>query len=202
MEKQLPLYYLEINENDETGVDFVAFVDKPAIEVNWQAFNKQEEPKEFKFKTMDEERRIVSGALMLADTPIYRRDDKKGEYNVVFTKDVIEKIVNKFFKQGNQSNVNAMHDKNLTIEGVYMFESFLIDESRGIKAPVGFEDLPQGSWFGSFKVDNDEAWNDYIKTGIFKGFSVEGIFDEVPARDVKAETLAIIEKLEKLLTNK
>ena len=32
-------YYLEINENDETGVTAVAFVDKPAIELNWKQFN-------------------------------------------------------------------------------------------------------------------------------------------------------------------
>ena len=219
MEK-LKTYYLEINENDETGVDFVAFVDKPAIEVNWKAFNSefgtnpssgetQEEylnrciPDEINaghekdqavaicyskwenrnftkqgFKTVDQERRIVSGALMLADTPIYRRDDIYGEYQVVFTPDTIEKIVNKFFKNGNQANVNGMHNQNFVIDGVYMFESFIIDKSRGIKAPKGFENIPEGSWFGSFKVDNEQIWNDYVKSGVFKGFSVEGMFNQ------------------------
>lgn len=176
MEK-LPIYYLEINDNDETGVDFVAFVDKPAIEVNWKAFDKQE-PLNQMFKTVSEDRRIITGALMLADTPIYRRDDMYGEYNVVFTKDTIEKIVNKFFKQGNTHNVNAMHSKEMIIDGVYMFESFIVDKERGIKAPKGFEDAPDGSWFGSFKIENDEVWNNYIKTGVFKGFSVEGLFNQ------------------------
>ncbi len=174
MEK-LKTYYLEINENDETGVDFVAFVDKPAIEVNWKAFNEQ---KPFAFQTTDTERRIVSGALMLANTPIFRRDDMYGEYQVVFTPETIEKIVNKFFKNGNQKNVNGMHNQNFVIDGVYMFESFIVDKTRGIKAPKGFEDMPEGSWFGSFKVENEQIWNDYVKSGVFKGFSVEGMFNQ------------------------
>jgi hypothetical protein len=213
-------YYLEINENDETGVAAVAFVDKPAIELNWKQFKSdfiveprkgenQEEfvsrcigvevsngketdqaaaicyakwdaanNKSFGFQTTDKERRIVSGVLMLANTPIYRRDEQNGEYNVIFTPDTIEKIVNKFFKQGNQSSVNGMHNPEFTIDGVYMFESFIIDNTRGIKAPEGFGDIPQGSWFGSFKVENNDIWDTYIKTGVFKGFSVEGMFNQ------------------------
>jgi hypothetical protein len=57
-----------------------------------------------------------------------------------------------------------------------MFESFIVDSERGIQAMKGFEDAPQGSWFGSFKVENEEVWNK-IKSGEFKGFSVEGIFN-------------------------
>jgi hypothetical protein len=56
-----------------------------------------------------------------------------------------------------------------------MFESFISDSSRGILPMKGFEDSPEGSWFGSFKVDNEAVWND-VKEGKFKGFSVEGLF--------------------------
>jgi hypothetical protein len=61
------------------------------------------------------------------------------------------------------------------VEGVYMFESFIIDKQRGISAPAGFDNIPDGSWFGSYKIENDEVWN-LIKAGTFKGFSVEGFF--------------------------
>jgi len=71
--------------------------------------------------------------------------------------------------------VNKMHDPNQFIDGVYMIESFIIDSKRGINAPDGLQ-LPDGSWFGSYKVDNEEVWNNFIKTGEFKGFSVEGDF--------------------------
>lgn len=169
----LPIYQLEISDdlNDGAEVDFVALVDRPAIERNFLKFNEAKA----NFAIQSEDKRIVSGALMLADTPIYR-NDLNGEYYVTFTKATIEKIAQKFFKKGYQSNVNLMHDGDKQVEGVTMFESFIVDSERGIQAMKGFEDAPEGSWFGSFKVENDEVWNK-IKSGEFKGFSVEGIFN-------------------------
>ena len=170
---KLPIYQLEISEdlNDDVEVDFVALVDRPAIERDFLKFKEDKA----KFVIKSEDRRIVSGALMLADTPIYR-NDQNGEYYVTFTKDTIEKIAQKFFKKGYQSNVNLMHDEALAVEGVTMYESWLVDSSRGIVAMKGFEDAPEGSWFGSFKVENESVWNK-IKSGEFKGFSVEGVFN-------------------------
>jgi hypothetical protein len=112
---------------------------------------------------------------MLADVPIFRSDATYGDYYVVFSKDTIFKIAQKFFKRGYQSNVNLMHSPDQQVEGVTMFESFITDASRGILPMKGFEDAPDGSWFGSFKVDNEGVWND-VKEGKFKGFSVEGLF--------------------------
>lgn len=127
------------------------------------------------FAIQSEEQQIASGPLMLADTPIYRNDGGK-EYYVVFPKDTIRKIVLKFFKKGYQSNVNLMHDANQAVDGVTMFESWITDSNRGILPMQGFEDAPDGSWFGSFKVENQDVWNK-IKSGEFKGFSVEGFFN-------------------------
>jgi hypothetical protein len=170
---KLPIYQLEISDdlNDDVEVDFVALVDRPAIEKDFLMFKEAKA----NFVIQSEDRRIVSGALMLADTPIYR-NDQNGEYYVTFTKDTIEKIAQKFFKKGYQSNVNLMHDEALAVEGVTMYESFIVDSSRGVMAMKGFEDAPEGSWFGSFKVENESVWNK-IKSGEFKGFSVEGIFN-------------------------
>jgi hypothetical protein len=170
----LPIYQLEISDdlNDSSEVDFVALVDKPAIERNFLRFN---QANKYNFAIQSEERRIVSGALMLADTPIYR-NDVNGEYYVTFTPGTIEKIAQKFFKKGYQSNVNLMHDGSQEVEGVTMFESWIKDSSRGVAPMKGFEDSPEGSWFGSFKVENDDVW-ERVKSGEFKGFSVEGIFN-------------------------
>ena len=35
----LPLFELTIDDNEESGVDFIALVKSPAIELEWQAFN-------------------------------------------------------------------------------------------------------------------------------------------------------------------
>lgn len=184
MEKVLPIYRLTIkDEDDKMGVNYVALVDEPAIQTNWLAFNGQ-----MKF-AMDKERKIITGALMLADLPIYRRSEKMGEFYVVFDKFQIEKIVQRFMKNGFTDNVNKMHDAKQTVDGVYMYESFIVDSQRGIRPPVGFEDAPEGSWFGSYKVDNEDVWNNFIKTGEFKGFSVEGVFDLVPEGDAKEKDI-------------
>jgi hypothetical protein len=127
------------------------------------------------FEIQDEDERIITGALMLADTPIYRNDGN-GEYYVVFGKDTIKKIAQKYFKKGYQNNVNLMHDSGQVMDGVTMFESWIVDEKRGVKPMKGFEDVKDGSWFGSFKVENEDVWN-LIKDGKVKGFSVEGIFN-------------------------
>ena len=168
----LPVYLLDISEdmNDDAEVDYISLVDKPAIMKNWNAFRNEQ-----RFQVVSEDKRIISGPIMLSDVPIFRSDSTYGDYFVVFNKETIFKIAQKFFKRGYQSNVNLMHSPNAQVEGVTMFESFITDESRGILPMKGFEDAPDGSWFGSFKVDNEGVWND-VKEGKFKGFSVEGLF--------------------------
>ena len=127
---------------------------------------------------IQEDEQIITGALMLADKPIYRNDEN-GEYYVVFGKDTIKKIAQKFFTKGYQSNVNLMHDSGQRLDGLTMFESWITDEKRGVKAMKGFEDVPEGSWFGSFKVNNPDVWQ-MVKEGKVKGFSVEGLFQMKP----------------------
>lgn len=171
--ENIPIYELQIeqNEGSDVEVDFVALVDRPAIQRGFLAFKEARQ----NFVIQDEEQRIISGPLMLADTPIYRNDAIRGEYYVVFSADTIKQIAQKFFKKGYQNNVNLMHNSGDVQEGLTMFESWIVDKKRGIQPMVGFEDVPDGSWFGSYKVENDEAWNK-VKSGEVLGFSVEGNF--------------------------
>jgi hypothetical protein len=190
MEK-IPVYRFKCLQDDESKLEAVALVDTPAIEMNWQAFSNNN----YKFSAI-EEKRIISGPLMVADLPIYRRDSS-GEYYGVFQKEDIYNLRNKFFKQSLDKSVNIMHDSAQMVDGVYMIESFLIDSTRGIFSPKGYN-LTDGSWFGSYKVDNDEIWNDFIKTGEFKGFSVEGLFNTVKIED---KPLDLIEQIISIVKN-
>lgn len=171
----LPLYVFDVDKAaPDEGVEFVALVDKPAIKKNFMAF--RDESQRVAFTITSEDRRIVSGPLMLADTPIYRKPPEvPEECYVTFPPATIEKIVHKFFGNGNQGNVNLMHDASQQVDGLTMFESFISDSTRGVMPMKGFEDAPEGSWFGSFIVNNEDVWAS-IKDGTFKGFSVEGIF--------------------------
>lgn len=170
----LPLFKMVIDEKDEdeTGVDMVSLVDEPAMGYSYQLFNKQE--KKQKFNVENEDKRLVSGVLMLADTPIYRNGNAFGEHYVVFEKETITQIMQKFFKKNYHLQANFNHMETQTVDDVYFYESFQIDSERGIKSPEGY-DLPDGSWFGTMKVEDDEIWSN-IKNGSFTGFSVEGIF--------------------------
>lgn len=190
MEK-IPVYRFKCLPDDESKLEAVALVDTPAIEMNWQAFSNNN----YKFSAI-KEKRIISGPLMVADLPIYRRD-KRGEYYGVFQKEDIYNLRNKFFKQSLDKSVNIMHDSAQMVDGVYMIESFLIDSERGIFSPKGYN-LTDGSWFGSYKVDNDDIWNDFIKTGEFKGFSVEGLFNTVKIED---KPLDLIEQIISIVKN-
>lgn len=171
---KLPTYELIINPDEisDVEVSFVALVDKPAIEKNFLAFNS----KELHF-ALDEEKRIISGPAMVADSLIYRRDDQ-GEYNVFFSAETIKQIALKFFKKDYQKNLNLFHDPTLSLEGVTIFESFISDKARGILPMKAFKDLPDGTWFISAKIENDAVW-EKVKSGEVKGFSVEGIFSYV-----------------------
>jgi hypothetical protein len=169
---KLPVYKLDINEFDEeTGIDFVSLVENAAIQKDFLAFS--ETP--IKFAIQDEEKRIVTGAAMIADLPIYRRDDIRGEYYVVFDKESIFKIAKKWARSNQYNSVNA-HHKTPIMNGVSLFESYIIDRERGVMPPNGFEEVADGSWFVSYLIDNDDVWAK-VKSGEFKGFSVEGVFD-------------------------
>ena len=164
---------IELTLTKGTELDFqIALVDSPAIESDFMAFKKQHQ-----FKVISEDKRIVSGFAMMAEKPIYRRDDDGREYYVKFTSDSVKNIAEQFFKNNLTNKTNAMHQTDNFLEGVYVFESFLIDETRGINIPNGYDEAPEGSWFISMKVENDEVWES-VKNGTFKGFSVEGIFDQ------------------------
>jgi hypothetical protein len=198
---KLPLYKMFIADDfeGEEEVDFVALVESPAIQRNFLAFAEHSEDEvtnKLTFAVKDEDQRIVSGPLMIADLPIYRRDED-GEYYVMFTGEQIKKIVQRFFKKGYQAKVNIEHGKKA--EGVYMFESYIIDRERGVNPPTGFEDVANGSWFGSFKVENDKLWGE-VKAGTFKGFSVEGLFRYEKAGMIVQKEEQIMAQIFKILS--
>lgn len=173
---KLPVYKLTINEFDEeTGIDFVSLVENSAIQKDFLAFAEQ------RFEIKDEEKRIVTGAAMIADLPIYRKDDIRGEYYVVFDKEVIFMIAKKWARANRYNDVNTHHNRPIE-EGVSLFESYIIDRERGVMPPKGFEEVADGSWFVSYLIDNDKVWA-RVKSGEFRGFSVEGVFDFPKDRD-------------------
>lgn len=167
--KGLPLFNYDVDLMDDlTGVEIISLVDMPAVERNFVAMNED--------KVMlkaDEDRHVVTGVALIPNQKIYRRD-ADGEYYISYSREAIERIVEKFFRQKNSTNANVMHE--VDIDGCVYFESYLTDKERGI-SPVDFGELPDGTWCVSCKVNNPAVWK-LIKEGKLRGFSIEGYFRE------------------------
>ena len=167
--KNLPLYNLVIDDDENLGVDKISLVDLPAVEENFLLFDETKHI-DYSFSVQNEEKRLVSGIAMVADRPIYRETPDKKGYYVVFSKETIEKIAHRFAKNNYAFNISVGH--KVDVPDCYVVESFIINKERGI-CPKEFADVEDGSWYTSVKIDNDDVWN-AIKNGDgLNGFSVE-----------------------------
>lgn len=167
----MKVFYITIDDA-VMGIDAISLVQSPAVEKDFLCFSKENKPIELKF---DNSKHIITGVVCLADTPIYRYNEKLGEYYVVFTKETIRKMVEKFAKDGLFASVNLQHDDTKFVDGIYMVESYITDKERGIN-PIEFSDIPQGSWVCSYKVENENLWNEIINGDKLNGFSLQGMF--------------------------
>ena len=188
---------LVIDELDEnSGIDAISLVENPAIEENFLALSKD---KVYKFSEVDAEKRILMGAILVPNKPIYRKDGDE-EYYIYFTKDTVRKASELYLSKGNQNNSTYEHFEK--INGVSLVESGIVENKEKDKSSLYGMDLPLGSWVGSVKVYNDEVWNEYVKTGLVKGFSIEGYFAdkaERPKEQIKDSLSKEIEAGKKLL---
>ena len=165
-------YKVLFNEQDNEGVYCISLVSDPAIGVNFITLSKQTE---LKLATVNEEQRILMGAILIPEQPIYRNQDGQ-EFNIVFPKETIKQVQQNFALKGYQNNSTIEHS-GVQIDDVTFIESWIKeDEVHDKSVHYGFSE-PVGSWFGLMKVNNDEIWNDYVKTGKVKGFSIDGVFD-------------------------
>lgn len=169
----MKVFYIRINDEDLTGIDAISLVDVPAVEKNFLCFSEDRQPIKMQF---DNSKHIITGVVCLADTPIYRYDERVGEYYVVFTKETIEKMVEKFAKMDLFKSVNLQHDNEKFVDGIYMMESYITNKKRGIN-PIEFADIPDGSWVASYKVENEALWGEIINGDKLNGFSLQGMFE-------------------------
>jgi hypothetical protein len=168
---ELPIIELTLEELEQ-GIDATALVENPAIQRNWMAFK---EHKDFNFKTHDNDKRILAGALMVADFPMYRNMNGK-EFFVKFSSETIEQLADRMVLNNKLTAFNFEHDAKKELADMHIQQFFIINTELGVNTPIGFEELPNGSLFAFVKVNNEQVWNDYVKTGIVKGFSIEGNF--------------------------
>jgi hypothetical protein len=183
---------LFIDENDEvSGIEAISVVENPAIESDFIALKNQE----IKLAEVDKEKRILMGAALIPNKPIYRLSGEN-EYYIYFSRDTVRKASELFFMRGNQNNSTLEH--NLPLTGLTAVESWIVESEQDKSRHYGL-DVPVGTWMVSMKVHNDEVWNDFVKTGRVKGFSIEGYFAdklERPNEPTNMEAMYAIEEEE------
>ncbi len=163
--------YQALIEDEQDGIFAISLVDLPAVEKDFVCFSEQKQ--QISFSIDDEDKRNITGVVMLADVPIYRRNGDY-EYYITYSKETIEKMANKLLKDGFQNQVSIMHNGQL-IGGISMVELYIKDKSKGID-PNFISDVPDGSLMATFHVDDEGLWNEIKNGDMLNGFSLEGLF--------------------------
>lgn len=174
------IVYLDIDEEDMySGMDAMSFVKTPATQIGWNTFSGKDD---IKMKTnvkhnftSDKAKRVVTGPIMLCETPIKRSSEALGIYYVKFSEKTIFSMMTKYFKENKIHTVNENHDGTRKVSNVYLIESFIISDRVTSEL---YPDLPMGTWMGSYFIEDEDYWNDVILTDEFEGFSLEGHFIE------------------------
>jgi hypothetical protein len=123
------------------------------------------------------EQQIVVGPILIPDKLIYRWDTEEKDYYVYFSADTIKKIAYKYMEQKYVDQANIEHDSEQMVKNVYLVESWIIDNPSTDKSKVlTGKEYPKGTWMGTMKIKNKKVWDEYVKTGLVKGFSAEGYF--------------------------
>ena len=156
-------------QNNEIGIEAISVVENPAIEEDFIALNSDV----VELKEVDKEKQILLGALLIPNKPIYRRSGDE-EYYIYFSKDTVVKASQMYLMNGNQNKATLEHEYEIL--GLSLVESWIVEDEVHDKSRKYGMNVPVGTWMGAIKVNNSEVWNNFVKTGKVKGFSIEGYF--------------------------
>ena len=172
-------------EQEDAGVEAISIVESPAIEEDFVALKSNE----IKLAEISKDKKLLMGALLVPNKPIYRKTGKD-EYYIYFSKDTISKASQLYLRNGNQNNSTLEHQHELN--GLTLVESWIVEDKIKDKSNLYNLNVPVGTWMGTVKVNNDEVWNEYVKTNKVKGFSIEGYF----ADKMESPNESVEEKME------
>ena len=108
-------------ENNEIGIEAISVVENPAIEENFLALKSNI----VELKEADKEKKLLVGALLIPNKPIYRRSGDE-EYYIYFSKDTVEKASQMYLMNGNQNNATLEHQHDIV--GLTLVESWIVED--------------------------------------------------------------------------
>ena len=165
-------YNVVFDKNKNKGVFGISLVENPAMEGNFIALSKQDN--QIKLAEVDKDQQILIGLVLEPNKPIYRKSEKE-EYNIIFNEDTIKELSHNFFINNNQSNSTLEHQEALSLDDVTFVESWIVENPEKDKSANFGLSYPKGSWIAMMKVNNDLVWDDFVKTGFVKGFSIDAM---------------------------
>jgi len=183
------LYELRI-EDDTDEVFAISLVESPAIESDFVYFDKEV----VQFAKVDNEQRMVLGPILIPDKKILRVDGEGNPYHVFFTKETVKKLAQNYLMKKYTDKATIEHDKSINGK-VHLVESWVKEGKLDKSNNYGLSGIPDGSWMGMFKITDDKVWNDYVKEGKVKGFSIEGLFTHALVQASKIDLEKHIEEL-------
>jgi hypothetical protein len=164
------IYELVIEDENIDEVFAISLVEEPAIESNFVFFDKEK----IHFAAVNDEKRLLMGPILIPDKQILRIDGEGMPYHVFFKPETIKRLSEMYLEKKYTDKSTLEHDKKIT--GVNLVESWIVESRTKDKSAVYGLSVPVGTWMGTFKVNNDDIWENYVKTGEVKGFSIEGLF--------------------------
>ena len=180
------------DKEDLSGVEAISVVEFPAIEENFIALNQQ-----LQLAKVDDEKRILMGAALIPNKNIYRRNGED-EYYIFFSDATVKKASELFLMNSNQNNATLEHQKK--VNDLSVVESWIVEDTEMDKSKKYGLNAPIGTWMVSMKVNNDTIWNDFVKTGKVKGFSIEGYFaDKLEMSLQKEQEDELITKIKEII---
>lgn len=200
---ELPLYNATL-ASESDGIFAVSLVADPAVMTDFIRFGKQEKPErkamKYDFSVSDGLEHCITGVLLKANVPVYRISPDMGEYLLNFTPEVIKKMAENMTQRGGFATNDIEHDENYFWDKLRLRELYIKDSTKGI-SPVNFEDVPDGSLFATYKVQDVDLWEKIEKEEV-KGFSIEAWITPVKAETEDEELLSIIRKIEQRIANR
>jgi len=177
--KTMEIIELILDEDSEglTGIEAVSIVEMPAIESDFVTLSEQA----IKLAKIDDEKRLLMGAALIPNKPIFRKNGENTFY-VYFSEKTVRRASELFFQNSMQNNATLEHE--MEINNLTVVESWIVEDTEMDKSKKYGLEVPKGTWMISMKVENEDVWNDYVKTGKVKGFSIEGYFaDKAQVKD-------------------
>ena len=173
MKKKIPIYEAKVKGADNTGIFAMSFVEFPANEQQFVALQRQRPVK----LSIDKQKQMLTGVVLIPDQLIYRRDDQLGEYYLKFTAAEIERIALKMMRTS-VALTTTTHQHEKPLKGNYLAELWIVKDSKRDKSvALGLGELPVGTLIASYKIESPAYWRTEVLTGNVKGFSLEGIFN-------------------------